>query len=71
MFFQGKELEQTSMSMTRMEPYRIFLELFFIMGVDRIAWVTVSFIAAHILLFSSQLSGLLTQEQFAGCLSDC
>jgi len=26
------------MSMSPMEPYRIFLELFFIMGVDRIAW---------------------------------
>jgi len=34
----GKELVQTSMSMSPIEPYRIFLELFFIMGVDRIAW---------------------------------
>ena len=52
--FQGKGHAQTSMSMSCMEPYRILLELFFIMGVDWIAWVKTLFRAVQI-FFSLQL----------------
>ena len=43
--FKGKGYAQASMSMSCMEPYRILFELFFIMGVDWIAWVTTLFIS--------------------------
>ena len=49
-FYQSNGCAETSMSMSCMETYRIFLELFFIMGVDWIVWVTTLFI--FILTFS-------------------
>ena len=46
------------MSMSPIEPYRIFLELFFIMGVDRIAWVTILFIARPFFVFFTTKNNL-------------